>query len=74
MKEKLTEGWRKLYMRSFIIFTLHLSFLGRYFKEMGQAGHATSIEMRNGYVILAGKTEEKRPLGNPRVDGRINEI
>jgi hypothetical protein len=28
-------------------------------------------EMRKAYKILVGKLGEKRPLGRPRVDGRI---
>jgi hypothetical protein len=59
-------------MRSFIVSILHLSLLGRPFKEMRWAGHATSTEMRNDYIILAGKTEGKRPVEDPSVDGRIS--
>jgi hypothetical protein len=28
-------------------------------------------EMRNKYTIFAGKPEGKRPLGRPKIDGRI---
>jgi hypothetical protein len=35
-------------------------------------GHVARLgEMRNSYIILVGKSERKRPLGELGVDGRI---
>jgi hypothetical protein len=39
---------------------------------MRRAGHVTRMgEKRNAYRIWVGKPEGKRPLGRPRLDGRI---
>jgi hypothetical protein len=36
-------------------------------RRMGWVGNVTRIgEMKNSYKILAGKPEDKRPLGRPR--------
>jgi hypothetical protein len=46
--------------RSFIICTLYQVLLGDQDKEYKM------VEMRNGYTILVGKLEVKKPLGRPR--------
>jgi hypothetical protein len=41
-------------------------------KRMIWAGHVARMgQRRDAYKVLVGKPEEKRPLGRPRLDGRI---
>jgi hypothetical protein len=41
-------------------------------RRMRWAGYeARMMEMRNAYKILIGKHKGKRPLGRPKLDGRI---
>jgi len=41
-------------------------------KRMIWAGHVARMGQRRGaYRVLVGKPEGKRPLGRPRLDGRI---
>jgi hypothetical protein len=41
-------------------------------KRMRWVGHVAQMEqVRNAYRILLGKPEGKRPLGCPKLDGRI---
>jgi len=41
-------------------------------RRMRWAGHVAPIEVREGmYMVLVGKTEGLRPLGEPGINGRI---
>jgi hypothetical protein len=66
-RDEVIGGWRKLYNEE--LHNLYGSSIIRIIKSrrMRWAGHVTRLgEKRNGYRILVGKPERKRPLGRPR--------
>jgi hypothetical protein len=67
-RDELTGGWRKLHNEE--LHNLYsLPWIIRMIKSrrMSWAGHVTRMgEKRNGYRLLVGKPEGKRPLGRPR--------
>jgi hypothetical protein len=72
-RDEVTGGWRKLhneelhglYSSSGIVRVIRA-------RRMRWAGHVARMgEVRGAYNILVGKPEGRRPLGRPRLDGRI---
>jgi hypothetical protein len=66
-RDKVTEGWRKLHNEE--LHSLYSSpSIIRMIKSrrMIWAGHVARMEKMNAYRILVGKSEGKRPLGEPR--------
>ena len=70
--DEITGEWRKLHNEE--LNDLYSSNIVRVIKSrrMRWAGHVARMgESRGLYRILVGKTEGKRPLGDPGVDGKI---
>jgi hypothetical protein len=58
-------------MRSLMICTPHPNCSGDKIQKNDMGGHVVHMgERRVIYVVLVGKPEGKRPLGDPGIDGR----
>jgi hypothetical protein len=71
LRRSIEGVWRKLENEDSLIL-----FSNRYIREKNEGkrderSRSTIGEMRNAYRILIGKPEGKKPLGRPRIDGRI---
>jgi hypothetical protein len=66
-RDEVTGGWRKLHkeeLHSLYSSSSKIRIIKS--RRMKWAGHVTRMEERNGYRLLVGKLEGKRPLGRPR--------
>ena len=59
-------------MRSLLIVTTHQKYWSEEIKNNEIGGHCSILAYgRAAFIILLGKPERHRPLGNPGVDGKI---
>jgi hypothetical protein len=72
-REEVIGGWRKLHNEELHnVYCLPIIIRIIKSRRMRWAGHVAHMgEIRNAYRILVGKPEGKKPLGRPRLGGRI---
>ena len=72
-RDEITRVWRKLHNAELHALYSSPNIIRKLkSRRLRWAGHVTStVQFRNAYRVLVGKPESKRPLGRPRLDGRI---
>jgi len=70
-RDEVTGEWRILYNEQLIqLYSLPNTVRVVKSRRMGRAGHVARMGERRGvHRILVGKTEEKRPMGDPDAEG-----